>query len=68
MFENVKGLLSAKPGGKLVTERIYEAFTKIGYEILNPSIIHTALYNAKDYRVPQNRPRVIILGVRKDSE
>ena len=68
VFENVKGLLSAKPGGKLVTERIYEAFTKIGYEILNPSIIHTALYNAKDYRVPQNRPRVIILGVRKGSE
>ena len=68
VFENVKGLLSAKTGGKLVTERIYEAFTKIGYEILNPSIIHTALYNAKDYRVPQNRPRVIILGVRKGSE
>lgn len=68
VFENVKGLLSAKPGGRLATERIYEAFTNIGYEILNPTLMHTALYNAKDYRVPQNRPRVIILGVKKGSE
>ena len=68
VFENVKGFLSAKPGGRLVTERIYEAFTNIGYEILNPTLIHTALYNAKDYQVPQNRPRVIILGVKKGSK
>jgi DNA (cytosine-5)-methyltransferase 1 len=31
VFENVPGLLSACPGGKLVTERIYQAFEEIGY-------------------------------------
>ena len=36
IFENVPGILSAKPGGRLVIERIYDAFNKIGYEILEP--------------------------------
>lgn len=64
VFENVRGLLSAKPGGKLVTERIYEAFDQIGYTILAPKDLSTALYDAVDFQVPQNRPRVIILGVK----
>jgi DNA (cytosine-5)-methyltransferase 1 len=33
VFENVPGMLSAEPGGRLVTERIFEAFKNIGYEI-----------------------------------
>lgn len=65
VFENVRGLLSAKPGGKLVTERIYEAFDRIGYIIRAPKDLQTALYDAVDFQVPQNRPRVIILGVKK---
>lgn len=65
VFENVRGLLSAKPGGKFVTERIYEAFEKIGYEILSPKELKNALYDASRFGVPQYRPRVIILGVKK---
>lgn len=65
VFENVGGLLSAKPGGIPVKDRIYEAFTKIGYDIRKPKDLPTALYDASDFNVPQFRPRVIILGVRK---
>ena len=68
VFENVRGLLSAKPGGRPVTERIYEAFSNIGYDIRTPKEFPTALYDASDFNVAQNRPRVIILGVKKGSE
>ena len=36
VFENVGGLLSAKPGGIPVRSRIYNAFTDIGYIIRTP--------------------------------
>lgn len=67
VFENVGGLLSAKPGGIPVRERIYEAFTQIGYQIRTPEEMPSALYDAVNFNVPQHRPRVIILGVRNDS-
>jgi DNA (cytosine-5)-methyltransferase 1 len=67
VFENVGGLLSAKPGGIPVRNRIYDAFTNIGYEILSPLEMPKALYDACDFLVPQHRPRVIIIGVRHDS-
>ena len=67
VFENVAGLLSAKPGGIPVRNRIYEAFTKIGYQIRTPEEMPTALFDAVNFNVPQHRPRVIILGIRKDS-
>lgn len=67
VFENVAGLLSAKPGGIPVRNRIYEAFTKIGYKILSPEEMPSALYDVVDFQVPQYRPRVIILGIRQDS-
>ncbi len=65
VFENVKGLLSAKPGGVAVKDRIFNAFSNIGYEIRTPSDLATAVYDAVDFNVPQVRPRVIILGVKK---
>ena len=68
VFENVAGLLSAKPGGVPVRNRIFEAFTKIGYEIKTPDEMPNALFDAADFKVPQHRPRVIIIGVRKDSD
>ncbi len=68
VFENVAGLLSAKPGGIPVRDRIYDAFTKIGYEIRTPENMPSALYDAAMFEVPQHRPRVIIVGVRKDSK
>lgn len=67
VFENVGGLLSAKPGGIPVRNRIFDAFTNIGYEILTPQEMPKALYDAGDFGVPQHRPRVIIIGVRHDS-
>ena len=67
VFENVAGLLSAKPGGIPVRNRIYEAFNHIGYRILPPEEMQTALFDASDFGVPQHRPRVIILGVKNGS-
>lgn len=67
IFENVTGMLSAKPGGKLVVERIYKAVKEIGYSIIEPQRFRDVVYNAYDYMVPQNRERVILCGVRNDS-
>jgi DNA (cytosine-5)-methyltransferase 1 len=68
VFENVQGLLSAKPGGKPVTERIYEAFDEIGYEIRKPDFLKNSVYTASELGVPQKRNRVIIIGVRKSTK
>lgn len=67
IFENVTGMLSAKPGGKLVVERIYKAVSEIGYTIIEPQKFKDAVYNAYDYSVPQNRERVILCGVKNGS-
>lgn len=67
VFENVPGLLSASPGDIPVTERIFEAFEKIGYEIRNTTKLKKSIYTASDLGVPQKRNRVIIIGVKKDS-
>lgn len=67
VFENVGGLLSAKPGGVPVRNRIYDAFTAIGYDILSPANMPKALFDASDFRVPQHRPRIIIIGVRNNA-
>lgn len=64
VFENVPGLLSSAPGDKLVTQRIYEAFKEIGYEIRKPSEMKKSIYNSKFFGVPQDRKRVIIFGVK----
>lgn len=68
VFENVPGILSAKPGGIAITERIYEAFENIGYIIPKPIELENAIYNTVDFQVPQNRKRVIIIGVKKGSK
>lgn len=65
VFENVPGMLSACPGGKPVTERIYESFSKHGYEITEPDELENVVLNASDFGVAQNRKRVIIIGVKK---
>lgn len=68
VFENVPGMLSAKPGGKLVIERICDAFEGIGYDIRNPKDMKKSIYSAADFGVPQDRRRVIIFGVRRDCQ
>lgn len=66
VFENVPGILSAAPGDRLVIERICEAFEKIGYEIRKPSEMKKAIYSSADFQVPQERKRIIIIGVNKE--
>jgi DNA (cytosine-5)-methyltransferase 1 len=58
LAENVKGILSLGSGA--VFKHIIQDFEKAGY------ICTYALVNAADYGVPQNRQRVLILGIRKD--
>lgn len=65
LFENVRGLLNArwtKDGEKgQIFEDVKQEFRDItGYEVR-----HKLVY-AKDYGVPQNRPRVLLVGIRKD--
>lgn len=68
VFENVPGILSAKPGDRFVIDRIFEAFAHIGYEIRNPLAMNKSIYSSADFGVPQDRRRVIIFGVEKKSK
>ena len=68
VFENVAGLLSAKPKGISIVHEIHSAFKAIGYKILDPEHLKEAVFNAGDFNVPQYRPRIIIFGVREDGE
>jgi DNA (cytosine-5)-methyltransferase 1 len=66
LFENVRGLLSAKDekGGKLIDRIVTElSKTTKKYQGYN---VRYQLLNTSDYGVPQNRYRVLIIGVRKD--
>lgn len=64
VFENVKGLLSTKYiDGRNLAEVIVEDLSNmngIGYNVVYK------LVNAADYGVPQNRQRVLFVGVRRD--
>lgn len=68
VFENVAGLLSAKPKGISIVNEIFKAFKAIGYKIYEPERLKEAIFNAGDFNVPQYRPRIIIFGVREDSQ
>ena len=65
LFENVRGLLNSRwtPDGEKgeIFRAVLAEFRSLGnYEI------HWELLHAKDYGVPQNRPRVIMVGIRHD--
>lgn len=64
VFENVLGMLSAKPGGISIIERIFKSFGDIGY-LISDDLRKQAVFNTADFGVPQNRRRVIIYGVKK---
>lgn len=64
LFENVRGLLNSKwtkEGGRLIWPDVHDEFKKIqGYQV------RWSLVRAGDYGVPQNRPRVLLVGIRDD--
>ena len=66
VFENVTGMLSAKPGDIPVTERIYSAFKESGYDVLHPDKMKSAVFSSYDFEVPQKRKRVIIIGINRE--
>ena len=65
LFENVRGLLSGrwKSGGEKgeIWSDVLETFNS-----LKDYQSSWKLVKAKDYGVPQNRPRVLLVGVRND--
>lgn len=63
VFENVPGILSAKPRDRYIIEIIKEQFEQAGYEVLTN--LRNAIIDFTDYGVPQNRSRIIILGLDK---
>lgn len=60
MIENVRGLLDSK--FEVYRASILNTLSELNYNV------HIQLLNASDYGVPQLRPRVIIVGIRKDIE
>lgn len=65
VFENVPGILSAAPDGEPIVNKIRKGFNQIGYEVVD-DLKKYAKINAADYSVPQNRERMIIIGIRED--
>lgn len=63
IFENVPGMLSAMPDGTLIVDLINADVSEIGYSIIKDIKKH-ALINMNDFGVPQNRKRVILLGIK----
>ena len=64
LFENVRGILTSKwtqEGNDLIWPDVWGEFRKIpGYHV------RYTLVRAADYGVPQNRPRVLLVGIRDD--
>lgn len=65
LFENVVGLLSAAPDGQPIADMIRKAFESAGYAVVGD--FRKAEFSLPDFGIPQNRKRIIILGVRKKS-
>lgn len=63
IFENVPGILSARPGDRPIIEIIQEGFKAAGYHILQD--LTKAVIDFTEYGIPQNRKRIIIFGVSK---
>lgn len=61
LFENVRGLLSVKLGRKLLIEEILKQLHAAGYDC------QLKLVDASNHRVAQRRLRLLIVGVRQDS-
>jgi DNA (cytosine-5)-methyltransferase 1 len=65
LFENVEGILSGKwttdgVKGEIFRD-VWKGFSSIRGYVAQPTLLH-----AYGFGVPQNRPRVMIMGIRKD--
>lgn len=65
VFENVPGMLSAMPDGTPIVDLIKADVERIGYVIVE-DIRNHALIDISNYGVPQNRKRVILVGLKKN--
>jgi DNA (cytosine-5)-methyltransferase 1 len=65
LFENVRGLLNARWTPEGESGEIFKAVLK-EFKTLKDYRIRWDLLHAKNYGVPQNRPRVIMVGIRDD--
>jgi DNA (cytosine-5)-methyltransferase 1 len=65
LFENVRGLLNAKWTKDGTKGEIFKDVFKT-FDSLSNYTVKFKLVKANDYGVPQNRPRVLIIGVRND--
>ena len=65
IFENVRGLLSARWTKSGTKGEIFKDVLKQFSKLKNYNY-HYSLVQSKDYGVPQNRPRVLVIGIRKD--
>ena len=65
LFENVRGLLNAKWTKDGMKGEIFKDVFKT-FDSLSNYTVKFKLVRANDYGVPQNRPRVLIIGFRND--
>lgn len=61
IFENVKGMLNHDKGK--TWEVVQNTFKELNYKIY---IKNNPILNAKNYGIPQNRPRLFVIGIRND--
>ena len=67
IFENVKGMLTHDKGN--TWETIKNTFNELNYDIYirnNKEGKETPILNAYEFGIPQNRPRIYVVGIRKD--
>lgn len=65
VFENVPGMLSAMPDGTPIINLIKRDISACGYEIID-DIRKYAVVDASEFGVPQERRRVILVGLNKE--
>ena len=65
IFENVRGLLSARWTKNGKKGEIFQDVLKQFKTLKNYNFLYS-LVQSKDYGVPQNRPRILVIGIRKD--
>ena len=63
LFENVEGLLSAKWNKDGIKGEIFKQVLET-FQGLKGYSVKYKLVHAKDYGVPQNRPRILIIGIK----